>query len=741
MIFQDQSPIFRLMRGLTMIALLVAVYGILNASIELKTITLKSSNETTLVENGLMVIIQENGQYYATMKVFDNHDPSNPQLLSATTINFPSPQKAWLYHAYVYIPDEWGMILYRYSLLNPAAPVLNYGYEFNVVGFRDLTFYDHYALMTTQDLGLRIIDIAHTNHATEVGHYTDGNPLMKVWSDGNYAAVLSYNLDTDISTLKLIDISNPAAPFSWGLIPLQDYEYNYAINVLFYQNYLHVIWDYNNSAAYDLSGTSPQLLGEFGDGIRDFTMYNDYRICLMGGSLNVQIMETPLDFMDIATYDMNSVSNQHLEIDYPYVYLIRDSYSGYNYCYDISNLNPPEEITYTYDTGDTAQYGSALAGYQNWLYYEGTCAALSPEGQITSVQPCPDLSDVGALKVEGAWMICYQNYGLGCKLLSLANPEVPQTVDTFDIDVENACVSGNLLIISNIESTRGFDITIPSSPQLLFCINEGLRSPYIDGNYLWGTDSYSIVIYNLENLQAPFLLNTVQLGDSAISRYPRLYFNGDYMYVSGFTSEIRVYNISDPMNVSYVGSAQLPMQYDSVSQPPWLTLDGKLAVITELAHQLVLYDLSNPCVPQYISHLSLPYRIYCGYQYQDLLFTKRNNLIYAIQYPDPSHTDDSAVVPVPVLSSMPNPFSRETSIRIDMDMLRSGNAISAQLGIFNLRGQKLRTIPVKPQLHGIQELIWNGRDDKGRSCANGMYIIRLKAPGCSPAVKKVTLLR
>jgi hypothetical protein len=83
----------------------------------------------------------------------------------------------------------------------------------------------------------------------------------------------------------------------------------------------------------------------------------------------------------------------------------------------------------------------------------------------------------------------------------------------------------------------------------------------------------------------------------------------------------------------------------------------------------------------------------------------------------------------------PNPFNPETRIEYALP-----KAVFVQLEIYNLLGQKVRTLVEKEQPAGFQKAVWDSRDESGRAMPGGVYLLRIKA-GEYTAVRKITLLR
>jgi hypothetical protein len=83
----------------------------------------------------------------------------------------------------------------------------------------------------------------------------------------------------------------------------------------------------------------------------------------------------------------------------------------------------------------------------------------------------------------------------------------------------------------------------------------------------------------------------------------------------------------------------------------------------------------------------------------------------------------------------PNPFGKETVIQYQLP-----KTSHAELKIYNIVGQHIKTIVDKSQEPGIYQLGWNGKDDKGRKVSSGIYFYRLQA-GNFTATKKLLFLK
>lgn len=87
------------------------------------------------------------------------------------------------------------------------------------------------------------------------------------------------------------------------------------------------------------------------------------------------------------------------------------------------------------------------------------------------------------------------------------------------------------------------------------------------------------------------------------------------------------------------------------------------------------------------------------------------------------------------LVSTPNPFNPETTIRFTLD--RRGQA---SLLIYDVSGRLVRRLVDDELAAGPHEVLWDGRDQSGRSVTPGVYFSCLESAGQS-AMRKVVLMK
>ncbi len=92
--------------------------------------------------------------------------------------------------------------------------------------------------------------------------------------------------------------------------------------------------------------------------------------------------------------------------------------------------------------------------------------------------------------------------------------------------------------------------------------------------------------------------------------------------------------------------------------------------------------------------------------------------------------EDELVLPV-VMSMYPNPVPKGNNLQIKLQNLGDKEA---ELNIFNLKGQKVYSTK-----GSNDALVWNRMDLKGRSCASGVYFMKLKIAGKDVYTRKLVL--
>jgi len=105
---------------------------------------------------------------------------------------------------------------------------------------------------------------------------------------------------------------------------------------------------------------------------------------------------------------------------------------------------------------------------------------------------------------------------------------------------------------------------------------------------------------------------------------------------------------------------------------------------------------------------------------------------------DPSSTPEDIQVPVSgnrLLGNTPNPFNPQTTISFEI----FGQA-AVSLLVYDVAGRLVRVLINNDIVEqGYHETVWNGRDDKGRKAATGVYFYRLETGKWSETKRMVLI--
>ena len=103
--------------------------------------------------------------------------------------------------------------------------------------------------------------------------------------------------------------------------------------------------------------------------------------------------------------------------------------------------------------------------------------------------------------------------------------------------------------------------------------------------------------------------------------------------------------------------------------------------------------------------------------------------------PEPA-SKTPAMLSVTSLQAWPNPFNTTTHLHFHLNQ-----AASVHVAIYNVQGQRVRTLVDAPLHAGIHQMQWDGRDERGHAAATGPYFARFRTEHSLPSYAKLILLR
>ncbi|MGH7597498.1 MAG: DNRLRE domain-containing protein [bacterium] len=90
--------------------------------------------------------------------------------------------------------------------------------------------------------------------------------------------------------------------------------------------------------------------------------------------------------------------------------------------------------------------------------------------------------------------------------------------------------------------------------------------------------------------------------------------------------------------------------------------------------------------------------------------------------------------------NFPNPFTASAFNSATIIRYELPRNVKVNLVIYNLLGEKIRTLLDAPESAGSKQVIWNGAHDAGEKVASGIYIYRIEA-GTFTATRKLTFIK
>jgi len=192
-------------------------------------------------------------------------------------------------------------------------------------------------------------------------------------------------------------------------------------------------------------------------------------------------------------------------------------------------------------------------------------------------------------------------------------------------------------------------------------------------------------------------------------------FNGDTPGCSGSGSSCHSFN-AGLVNAVPQGDLQVEVSLPSLSQGD--KVGGELVDSDGNVVDVIQSTTSNPFI------LSAPsagtYLVNAGSKEPSRNWdsVSVSLTVSAIDMPDKARVPES----IQLLGNHPNPFNNITLIKFSLPRQKQ-----ISLTIFNMRGQVIRNLVQGNFSSGIHQIMWNGKDDQGKTVASGTYIYQLSS--------------
>ncbi len=155
--------------------------------------------------------------------------------------------------------------------------------------------------------------------------------------------------------------------------------------------------------------------------------------------------------------------------------------------------------------------------------------------------------------------------------------------------------------------------------------------------------------------------------------------------------------------------------YESVIDNPPSVIDSLCAII-DLGYVYLLMDVSKSG------------NNYVGKKPQFKVSTisewrSRVNSLLALLDNEILTTENNIPPTISLAQNYPNPFNPSTTITFSIP-----SEMVCNLDVYNIRGQKVKTLLNENRMAGRHSVVWDGKDANGRSVSSGVYFYRLTTP-------------
>ncbi len=656
---------------------------------------------------------------------------------------------------YAYVVDEiTGLVIV--DIVNPEEPQI-----VGICGAPDqsnaVAVSGNYAYVADARCGLRIIDISDPAEPVEVGRLETGQSTKTVAIIGNYAYVGVYN-----NGIYIVDIADPTNPVEVNFV-LQGI---YADEIEIAGDYAYFVDNGTELTVVDVSNPEqPVVVGslEIGHSVYSVSISGDYAAVSKGDDCMIVDISDPGSPEVLSSLDTGSfLADVMWSGDFIYCVSRRDGLV----VLDASDPENLEAVSYL-DLGENLRSAVYCDGHMfaggNGFFAVDVSDPSQPEqvGEIESngffydVEVCGDYAYVAAeeyvhvldvsdptmpvlldsdrqpgnayqIDIEGDCLVV-ADYSAGVRIYDVGDPYSLEEVATIGDHwhVLDVTISNGYAYIA-MGGMNVVDISDPANPMIVYEDGAYSRSICIAGEYAYLVNG-GLSVWDIHDPSAPVFCGAEDIG---------LMINGidvvgNIAVIAGPEYGFGIYEVGDPENPEEI------CHYDVLDQAAYVRSDGDFAYVSRMYKGLSVVDTRDPYYPVETGYYDMPgcamdLDVENGYVY----VAEGNGIaIYDCSGAGVDDPDgDSPASASRLLGNSPNPFNPETTIRYSI--ATSGDV---QLSIYNIRGEKVRTLQKGWQDSGEHSVVWDGHDQSGKPVSSGVYLSSLKTSDVSQTGKMLLL--
>jgi len=591
----------------------------------------------------------------------------------------------------LYVCDGTGFWVLNVS--NPAEPDSIGFYEKAAAVGLDIVG-DYAYISSTSGLILTILDISNPENPTFVseldiiGVCPCGN---KIIVESGYAYIAG-----GAGGCHIVDVSDPANPvfklsidFDGSVLRIATIDPQYVVISVSTPSSIEVIdvSDPDNPFVAASYGGSGNL---FVDGDRLFEVSSN--------SIKIQDIQDPLNFVLEGSIDVEAYYSRGIQVSGNFAYIV-DMGDWFNGGLNIVDISDP------YNPFPRGNYS---------IGYPSFCTIL-------------------AVKDDYAYIPDIMNELL--EIVDISNPDLPVYAGEYEAVVEDLFAGEPYTYLAVGNTLQITDLQVPSNPALISSITLGTEDGnkiYVENGYAFIGDSGGevwIVDVN-ESLNPQIVTSFIAAGEVT-----GVFVVEDLLYVVS-QAQLQI------VDISVINVPQIVGSYydDDLSGYSNIHVNGDYAYIENLIGGFLEIDVSNPNAPFREGFFQtagwcrgLTYTNDYFYVSTDCSFQILNKEIVGIDDDFNSTCNERECE----LSNFPNPFSQTTTISFST----TGITENTELAIYNLKGQKVKSLIDQNMEVGQHSVIWDGTGDNNQPISSGIYFYQLKTGNDFSKTKKMILLQ
>ncbi len=347
--------------------------------------------------------------------------------------------------------------------------------------------------------------------------------------------------------------------------------------------------------------------------------------------------------------------------------------------------------------------------------------------------------------------------GSGLQIISLADPENPVLVTTWDDkfeDAHNLFIDTTRALAYVCGTDKGMhilDLSDPVNPVqtkvLRFLFQFWVHDMLVEDDTLWAADGFLGNFHIMANPNDSTLIEVAQWTYSGAACHSG-WWHTDHRYFlttdEWTNGHLRIWDVSDKQNITEISSYMRGTDASIHN----VFVRGDYAFISYYTEGVRVLNVRDPYNPVEIGYYDTyegegffdgAWGVYPYFPSGTIIVSDIQGGLYVFRFDlDTGVGSPTDLVPVAsgsLRQNYPNPFNPMTTIDFE-----TGAAGSWQLYIVDVRGRMVRTLFDGSTVNGRQSVMWDGTNDGGRSVASGSYFYRLAGPD-TDEVKKMVLIR